>query len=85
MAISAREQQQIDKANQSGRTPVVFIHGLWLIPSSWDNWVGFFEQNGYAGVTPDWPDDPGRSPRHAPTPTSSPARSWSRSPVTSRK
>ena len=58
MAISAREQQQIDKANSSGRTPVVFIHGLWLIPSSWDNWVDFFEQNGYAGVTPDWPDDP---------------------------
>ncbi len=58
MAISAREQQQIDKANTSGKTPVVFIHGLWLIPSSWDNWVDFFEQNGYAGVTPDWPDDP---------------------------
>ena len=39
-------------------TPVVFIHGLWLLPSSWDNWVAFFEENGYAGVTPDWPDDP---------------------------
>ena len=59
MAISAREQQQIDKANSSGRTPVVFIHGLWLLPSSWDNWVDFFEKAGYAGVTPDWPDDPG--------------------------
>ncbi len=58
MAISEREQQQIDNANSSGRTPVVFIHGLWLLPSSWDNWVDFFEQNGYAGVTPDWPDDP---------------------------
>ncbi len=58
MAISEREQRQIDSANASGKTPVVFIHGLWLIPSSWDNWVDFFEQNGYAGVTPDWPDDP---------------------------
>ncbi len=58
MAISAREQQQIDNANSSGNTPVVFIHGLWLLPSSWDNWVDFFEQSGYAGVTPDWPDDP---------------------------
>jgi pimeloyl-ACP methyl ester carboxylesterase len=58
MAISAREQKQIDAANASGRTPVVFIHGLWLLPSSWDNWVAFFEENGYAGVTPDWPDDP---------------------------
>jgi pimeloyl-ACP methyl ester carboxylesterase len=58
MAISDRESQQVDQANRSGRTPVVFIHGLWLLPSSWNNWVDFFEQNGYAGVTPDWPDDP---------------------------
>jgi pimeloyl-ACP methyl ester carboxylesterase len=58
MAISDRESQQVEKANSSGRTPVVFIHGLWLLPSSWKNWVDFFEQNGYAGITPDWPDDP---------------------------
>jgi pimeloyl-ACP methyl ester carboxylesterase len=56
--ITAREQRQIDKANESGRTPVIFIHGLWLLPSSWDNWVGLFEENGYAGLTPSWPDDP---------------------------
>jgi pimeloyl-ACP methyl ester carboxylesterase len=58
MGVSERESQQVEKANASGRTPVVFIHGLWLLPSSWDNWVGFFEEAGYAGVTPDWPDDP---------------------------
>jgi non-heme chloroperoxidase len=58
MAISEREAQQVEKANSSGRTPVVLIHGLWLLPSSWDNWVGFFEEDGYAGLTPDWPDDP---------------------------
>ena len=58
MAISEREAQQVEKANASGRTPVVFIHGLWLLPSSWNNWVDFFEQEGYAGITPDWPDDP---------------------------
>jgi non-heme chloroperoxidase len=58
MAISEREAQQIEKANASGSTPVVFIHGLWLLPSSWNNWVEFFEENGYAGLTPDWPDDP---------------------------
>src|SRR3954463_14388269 len=57
-AITGREQRQIDQANSSGKTPVVFIHGLWLLPSSWDNWVGLFEENGYAGVTPSWPDDP---------------------------
>jgi pimeloyl-ACP methyl ester carboxylesterase len=53
-----REQRQIDQANSSGKTPVVFIHGLWLLPSSWDKWVDLFEENGYAGVTPSWPDDP---------------------------
>jgi pimeloyl-ACP methyl ester carboxylesterase len=56
--ITEREQRQIDQANASGKTPVVFIHGLWLLPSSWDNWVGLFEENGYAGLTPSWPDDP---------------------------
>src|SRR3954452_3437548 len=58
MAISEREAQQVEKANASGRTPVVFIHGLWLLPSSWDNWVDFFQEKGYAGIAPDWPDDP---------------------------
>jgi pimeloyl-ACP methyl ester carboxylesterase len=29
-----------------------------VLPSSWDNWVDYFEQEGYAGLTPDWPDDP---------------------------
>jgi pimeloyl-ACP methyl ester carboxylesterase len=56
--ISEREARQVEQANESGRTPVVFIHGLWLLPSSWDRWVGLFEENGYAGVAPDWPDDP---------------------------
>jgi pimeloyl-ACP methyl ester carboxylesterase len=56
--ISEREARQVEQANASGRTPVVFIHGLWLLPSSWDRWVELFEENGYAGVTPDWPDDP---------------------------
>jgi pimeloyl-ACP methyl ester carboxylesterase len=58
MAISEREAQQLEKANSSGRTPIILIHGLWVLPSSWDNWVGYFEEEGYAGLTPDWPDDP---------------------------
>ena len=36
----------------------MFIHGLWLLPSSWANWADFFKQAGYAPLTPDWPDDP---------------------------
>ena len=58
MAITEREAQQVEKANTSGRTPVVFIHGLWLLPSSWDRWAALFEEAGYAPVTPVWPDDP---------------------------
>ena len=56
--ITPREAEQIERANQSGKTPVVFIHGLWLLPSSWDNWAEVFEQAGYAAVAPSWPDDP---------------------------
>jgi pimeloyl-ACP methyl ester carboxylesterase len=56
--ITEREQTQIEQANASGRTPVVFIHGLWLLPSSWDRWAGLFEDAGYAALTPSWPDDP---------------------------
>jgi non-heme chloroperoxidase len=58
MAISERESQQIEKANASGNTPIVLILGLWLLPSSWNNWVDYFEEEGYAGLTPYWPDDP---------------------------
>jgi pimeloyl-ACP methyl ester carboxylesterase len=58
MTISTREAQQVEQANASGRMPVVFIHGLWLLPSSWDNWARLFEEAGYAALTPDWPDDP---------------------------
>jgi len=58
-SLSERENREIEAANASGNTPVVFIHGLWLLPSSWANWADFFEQAGYAPLTPDWPDDPG--------------------------
>ncbi|MGW0834068.1 alpha/beta hydrolase [Streptomyces prunicolor] len=50
--------QQIERANAIERTPVVFVHGLWLLPSSWDRWAAHFEQAGYAPVSLSWPDDP---------------------------
>ena len=49
---------QVSQANDSGRVPVVFIHGLWLLPSSWDRWAAMFAEAGYAPVSPGWPDDP---------------------------
>src|SRR5687767_7729065 len=58
VSISERENQEIEAANASGNTPVVLVHGLWLLPSSWANWAEFFKQAGYAPLTPDWPGDP---------------------------
>jgi non-heme chloroperoxidase len=66
-AITQHETAQIDAANASGHRPVVFVHGLWLLPSSWDRWRGLFEDAGYATLAPGWPDDPktlGRANEH---------------------
>ena len=57
-SVSERENREIEAANSFGNTPVVFIHGLWLLPGSWANWAELFTQAGYAPPTPDWPDDP---------------------------
>ncbi len=56
--ITEDEQKQVREANASGRSPAVFVHGLWLLPSSWDRWAELFEHAGYASLTPGWPDDP---------------------------
>jgi pimeloyl-ACP methyl ester carboxylesterase len=57
-AITDHESQQINRANASGLQPVVFVHGLWLLPSSWERWAALFEEAGYVALTPGWPDDP---------------------------
>lgn len=57
-AITSKEQQEIDRANASGLKPVVFVHGLWLLSSSWDRWRALFEEKGYTTLAPGWPDDP---------------------------
>ncbi|MEY2566669.1 MAG: hypothetical protein QOE35_1198 [Actinomycetota bacterium] len=57
-SITAWERRQIDASNESGRVPVVFVHGLWLLASSWDPWRARFEDDGYTTLAPGWPDDP---------------------------
>jgi non-heme chloroperoxidase len=57
-SINDHEREQLQRANSVGRTPVVFIHGLWLLPSSWDRWAAVFEEAGYPALAPGWPDDP---------------------------
>lgn len=56
--VTDHEQEQVARANASARQPVVFVHGLWLLPTSWDRWAALFEEAGYAALTPGWPDDP---------------------------
>jgi pimeloyl-ACP methyl ester carboxylesterase len=56
--ITEHEAQQVVRANATGLQPVVFVHGLWLLPSSWDRWAAVFEAAGYTALTPGWPDDP---------------------------
>src|SRR3954447_12860822 len=65
MAVDTQENalqdwatSQVDRANASGNTPIVFVHGLWLLPSSWDRWATLFEDAGYVAVKAGWPDDP---------------------------
>src|SRR6058998_1149515 len=58
ITIGDYDREEVDRANASGRTPVVFVHGLWLLPSSWDRWTTVFEEAGYKTVTAGWPDDP---------------------------
>lgn len=56
--LTTHEQQQIDRANAEGKQPVVFVHGLYLLASSWDRWRTLFEEHGYTTIAPGWPDDP---------------------------
>ena len=56
--INEHEAGQVERANAAGRTPVVFVHGLWLLASSWDRWAEVFEAAGYVALTPGWPAEP---------------------------
>ena len=58
VTVTDHEAQQIARSNASGLQPIVFVHGLWLLPSSWDRWATFFEEAGFTALTPGWPDDP---------------------------
>jgi non-heme chloroperoxidase len=56
--ITEHEIEQVERANATTATPVVFVHGLWLLPSSWERWAALFEEAGYVALMPGWPDDP---------------------------
>jgi non-heme chloroperoxidase len=58
LTITQHEAQEVERANATGLQPIVFVHGLWLLPSSWDRWAAVFEEAGYTALAPGWPDDP---------------------------
>jgi pimeloyl-ACP methyl ester carboxylesterase len=60
--IADHDQAQIALANAGDLRPVVFVHGLWLLASSWDRWASLFEEAGYSALTPGWPGDPDTVP-----------------------
>ncbi len=55
--VTAREAAEVARANESGKQPVVFVHGLWLLAESWDAWKAYFEERGYVALAVDWPGD----------------------------
>ena len=63
-SISERESREIEAANSAGSTAVVFIHGLWLLPSSWAAWADVFKQAGYAPGPREEDLEAGRRPHH---------------------
>ncbi|MGB4777381.1 alpha/beta hydrolase [Microbacterium sp.] len=56
--ITSAERAEVERANDSGRPPIAFVHGLWLLSSSWDRWRDLAEEAGYTTIAPTWPDDP---------------------------
>jgi pimeloyl-ACP methyl ester carboxylesterase len=56
--LTERESAEVAAANAAGKPTVVFIHGLWLLANSWENWATFFQEAGYSTVSVGWPNDP---------------------------
>jgi pimeloyl-ACP methyl ester carboxylesterase len=50
LTITGHEAQQVERANATRLQPVVFVHGLWLLPSSWDRWASLFKEAGYTAL-----------------------------------
>ena len=56
--VTEHEAAQVEPANASGRTPVMFVHGLWLLPSSWDRRTELLEAVGWPPARPPTPPAP---------------------------
>ena len=34
---------------------IVLIHGMWMTPRSWDDWIDHYRDRGYKAIAPGWP------------------------------
>jgi len=34
---------------------IILIHGMWMTPRSWDNWIDHYTDRGYRAIAPGWP------------------------------
>lgn len=55
--LTQREIAELSAANASAATPVVFVHGLWMLASSWELWRTEFAAQGFATLAAEWPGD----------------------------
>jgi esterase/lipase len=41
----------------NGNTPdtIVLIHGFWVTPRSWEDWIAYYENKGYRVLAPAYP------------------------------
>jgi pimeloyl-ACP methyl ester carboxylesterase len=39
----------------SNRPTIVLVHGLWLTPRSWEEWIDRYQKAGYNVLAPSWP------------------------------
>jgi len=37
------------------KTPIIFVHGMYMTSLCWADWVKRFEQDGYKSIAPNWP------------------------------
>ena len=34
---------------------IVLIHGLWMTPRSWEEWIAYYDEQGYRVLAPGYP------------------------------
>src|SRR5258707_686795 len=54
--IADHDAQQVERAKAMGLRPVVLVHGLWLLSSSWDRWTEAFEDAEFDVSVRDFPE-----------------------------